>query len=186
MRALLLNSGGLDSAMIAKYLHGQGVEVWSLYVDTNAENRIPAMTAAQETADRYCANHFVATIDLGQSSSQVRADGELYSIPASSLILSGVAVSYAMLNGILEIYLGSKQNTSSERLDLMNQMIDGTNMNYPRPFLSMPLRDSLSYDQNVEILGVDYNDLNYTYSCAHDTPCGTCFRCVPRESLWTN
>lgn len=186
MRVLLLNSGGLDSAMIAKYLHGQGVEVWSLYVDTGAENRIQAMIAAQETADRYCANHFVATVDLGQSSSQVRADGFLYSIPASSLILSGVAVSYAMLNGILEIHLGSKQNTSSERLDLMNQMIDGTNMNYPRPHLNMLLRDSLSYAQNTDILGVDYSDLSYTHSCAHDAPCGACFRCTPRAELWTN
>lgn len=66
MKVVILNSGGLDSALEAKRLKNEGHEVHSLFLEFAGQiglNEIKA--AAQETANRYCNSHHIFKIDLG-------------------------------------------------------------------------------------------------------------------------
>jgi 7-cyano-7-deazaguanine synthase in queuosine biosynthesis len=65
MKVALLNSGGLDSAMLAKYLHQQGHEIWSVFIDTNMVNAVASKAAAQITATNYCDHHYNFTLKFG-------------------------------------------------------------------------------------------------------------------------
>lgn len=65
---LLMNSGGLDSALLAAYAtRNLGHTLHSVYIDSGQVNRIPAMAAAQTTATKFCLDHHVITVDFGQT-----------------------------------------------------------------------------------------------------------------------
>jgi 7-cyano-7-deazaguanine synthase in queuosine biosynthesis len=64
---VLLNSGGLDSALVAKALKRLGHEVHSLHIDAGSINHLQTRAAAQTTADKYCASHHVMTLDFGHT-----------------------------------------------------------------------------------------------------------------------
>ena len=65
-KVLLLNSGGLDSAILAKVLSGPlSHEVHSLFIATDLINNTQTEAAAQQTATNYCASHKVVPIRYG-------------------------------------------------------------------------------------------------------------------------
>jgi len=54
---VLLNSGGLDSALMAAKYAADGENLHSLYIATRQLNEVSAKVAAQETANRFCVSH---------------------------------------------------------------------------------------------------------------------------------
>lgn len=63
-----MNSGGLDSALLGAVLKiKQKHTLHSVYIDTGQVNRIPAMAAAEITANKFCVDHHVVTVDFGQT-----------------------------------------------------------------------------------------------------------------------
>lgn len=68
MRYAILNSGGLDSALLAAKLHADGHELHSITIDTWQANRAGILPAAMETANRFCVSHKAIEVNLGQTS----------------------------------------------------------------------------------------------------------------------
>ena len=64
-KVALLNSGGLDSAMVAKWLKQEGHEVHSFHIETDCVNAAQQKVAAAQTAANYCASHFVFPFKFG-------------------------------------------------------------------------------------------------------------------------
>ena len=183
MEVTLLNSGGLDSAMVAKWLHGRGVSVQSVYIDTRAENRIQAMLAAEETASRYCDSHRVVSVDFGATSTHTESDGK-HSIPLSSLVICTIGAADARLHGIYEVYTGHRAGASSERIEMMNDLIGSSTYFAVKPHINTPLTEAQTYTDAATLLGVSLDDLAYTHSCHSAVPCGTCHICQSRADLW--
>ena len=184
MEVNLLNSGGLDSAMVAKWLMSQGVTVHSVYIDTRAENRVQAMLASEETATRYCADHRVVSVDFGMTSTEVTPD-HTTSIPLSSLLVGSVGAVDARLHGITEVYTGHRSNASADRIEMLNDFVATNPYNTVKPHINTPILTATDYASAATMLGVSLDDLSYTHSCVHAEPCGTCGVCLSRANLWT-
>lgn len=62
---VLLNSGGLDSTLMAKRLFDDGRRVHSLHINSGALRNAEAEVAALETANRFCVDHHVIRVNFG-------------------------------------------------------------------------------------------------------------------------
>jgi 7-cyano-7-deazaguanine synthase in queuosine biosynthesis len=66
VKVVLLNSGGLDSALKAKELKNAGHEVHSLFLEFAGQLGLDKIkVAAQTTADNYCDSHYIIKVDFG-------------------------------------------------------------------------------------------------------------------------
>ena len=66
MKTVLLNSGGLDSALKAKELKNAGHEVHSLFLEFKGQLGLDKIrAAAEETATNYCDSHYTVYVDFG-------------------------------------------------------------------------------------------------------------------------
>lgn len=183
MKVMLLNSGGLDSAIVAKWLNGQDVEVHSVHIDTFADNRIPTLASAQETADRYCNEHTVVTVDFGKGTTYSE-NGVAHSIPLSSLVVCSNGVAVARLYEVREVYTGHRNRSSETRIELINNLINESPFYVVKPHINTPVIEALTYADAASMLNVSLSDLSYTHSCPQHIPCGECAVCISRENLW--
>jgi 7-cyano-7-deazaguanine synthase in queuosine biosynthesis len=136
VKVVLLNSGGLDSALKAKELKNAGHEVHSLFLEFKGQLGIDEIrVAAQKTADNYCDSHHTVYVDFGYTPNHyedsngfmmyddyaanpkslwVKSDGNpphLWSGPPNqSSVMISLAVSYAKsigADGVAHGYWGS-------------------------------------------------------------------------------
>jgi 7-cyano-7-deazaguanine synthase in queuosine biosynthesis len=168
-KILLANSGGLDSAIIARKLHEDGYEVHSLYVNSHCLGWEQAMLSAQETADRYCVSHKVIDIDWGYTPNhyedvdtfvmydQAVAQNldpatlpRLWSGPPNmGMVIMSIAVSYAKTLGINECCGGFAGTRSQEMYDIYNSaQLANTNPRwrpvYHAPYGAMDTEEALA------------------------------------------
>jgi 7-cyano-7-deazaguanine synthase in queuosine biosynthesis len=194
---VLLNSGGLDSAMLAAKLQRDGFEVHSLYVDTRQVNTIAAQAAAAETARRYCASHRVILVDYGVTSAfwETEAGVTLYadaldksdvsmSIGGNHLALNAsVGVAYAPYVDALEVYGAWRQEIDQSFIDRYNEINGFIENRRFRATLVTPVFALGTYEDVATFCGTTIADFAYTYSCKMgDTPCGRCARCIARAA----
>lgn len=136
MKILLANSGGLDSAIMARKLNEDGHEVHSLYVNSHSLGYEESMIAAQETANRFCASHKVIDIDWGYTPNHYE-DADTFVMyddavgmenlprlwsgpPNMGMVIMSITVSYAKTLGINECCGGFAGTRSAEMYDIYN------------------------------------------------------------------
>jgi 7-cyano-7-deazaguanine synthase in queuosine biosynthesis len=178
MKILLANSGGLDSAIIARKLQEDGYEVHSLYVNSKGLGWEEAMASAQRTADEFCASHKVITIDWGYTpnnyedidffmmydeavSQGITPTQRLWSGPPNmGMVIMSIAVSYAKTLGINECCGGFAGTRSQEMYDIYNSAQLANNNPRWRPVYHAPY-GSMSTDEALAFTGYAREDFDW-------------------------
>lgn len=181
-RAVILNSGGIDSRVAAAMLTLQsGMEVHSLTVDWNPAARDRVLASAQVTADVYCASHFVFTypVDWMLWSDRLGKRRMPYTVHAAIAL----GAQYALHVGTTWLATGGRadsirdpDNWSSNMQAALNQSKISPELVVLGPVFRMTA-DEVS--AKAAELGVD---LTTTWSCAEPEECGTCSSCNRRRS----
>jgi len=183
-KAVLLNSGGIDSRVSAAILADIGWELHSLFIDWNPTSSIQSGICARNTADRYCASHtvFAWPMDWMTWYPQLRKSTTPYAL----LGTYSLAAPYAQHIGADYIASGIRKEvvTSAEWLDAMRTILNVNKFADSKVFL-LPVYD-LSNDEVTSKgreLGVD---MDSTWSCTVSPQCGECESCRRRkgQSLW--
>jgi 7-cyano-7-deazaguanine synthase in queuosine biosynthesis len=176
--AVLLNSGGIDSRVVAHMMHEKGWELHSLHVPWNAHNRDASIEAAQRTADRYCKGHLVAN----QPNDWVLGkDGTPVGLTHTEGYMHILAATYAHHLGAEYVVSGLHQDavTGDWRRAFLD-LLGAAKMRKP-PVFVFPLYDSEDWDagaRRAKELGLDVSD---TVSCWQYPPCGECQKCHIRK-----
>lgn len=208
-RAVVLLSGGLDSAAVLAIARSRGFDCIALTIDYgqrhHCELEAARRVARQVGADR----HIIAPIDLrlfGGSAltddiavPKDRTDGELAAgipityVPARNLVLLSLAVACAEANGATDVFVGVNAVDYSGYPDCRPEFIESfrqasrlatkAGVEGQGIELHAPLID-LSKAQIIQLgvgLGVDFS---LTHSCYDPAPdggaCGHCDSCVLR------
>jgi 7-cyano-7-deazaguanine synthase len=208
-RAVVLLSGGLDSAVTAAWLRRQGFAVHALSFDYGQRHSVELQAAARVAEQVGVIEHVVQRIDLrafGGSAltadiagPKERSPDEMASsipvtyVPARNTIFLAFALAFAEVRGAFDLGIGVNAIDYSGYPDCRPELIAafervanlatraGVESGHIR--LHTPLQD-LSKSQIVRLgreLGVD---LSLTISCydpaADGTPCGRCDACELR------
>ena len=206
-KAVVLLSGGLDSAVTLFFAKNKGYDCRCLNFDYGQRHRIE-MAMAKELAS--AAGVELRTEKIARSwggSSLLDANSSLPSdrtpeeinrsgipstyVPARNSIFLSIAASYAEAIGADKIFIGAHSEDSSgypdcrkEYLEAFDRMIKiGTrrglegNLSLEFPLINMAKRDIVKLGDS---LGVPFQ---YTWSCYEGgrSPCGRCDSCILRE-----
>jgi 7-cyano-7-deazaguanine synthase len=208
-RAVVLLSGGLDSAVTAAWLRRKGFAVHALSFDYGQRHRVELEAAARVAAQVGVVEHVVQRIDLrafggsaltadiavpkDRSPDQMGSSIPVTYVPARNTIFLAFALAFAEVRGAFDLGIGVNAIDYSGYPDCRPEFIAafervanlatraGVESGHIR--LHTPLQD-LSKAQIVRLgreLGVD---LSLTISCydpsADGTPCGRCDACELR------
>jgi len=177
---VLLNSGGIDSRVSAAILANIGWDIHSLFLDWNPAS-LPGMSlASAETASLYCVDHtvFEYTLDLTVWLPTLRKKA----MPFTSMTSTVIGAQFAYSKGISYVANGSRRecNRDPEWVRKLSEVINGNSFIEDGINLIFPVLDMTNDEVTARgrELGVD---LESTWSCPNDPPCGQCESCVRRE-----
>jgi 7-cyano-7-deazaguanine synthase len=208
-RAVVLLSGGLDSAVTAAWLRRQGFAVHALSFDYGQRHSVELQAAARVAEQVGVIEHVVQRIDLrafggsaltadiavpkDRSPDEMASSIPVTYVPARNTIFLAFALAFAEVRGAFDLGIGVNAIDYSGYPDCRPELIAafervanlatraGVESGHIR--LHTPLQD-LSKSQIVRLgreLGVD---LSLTISCydpaADGTPCGRCDACELR------
>jgi 7-cyano-7-deazaguanine synthase len=208
--AVILLSGGLDSATTAAIACAKGFELYAMTVLYGQRHAIEVEAARRVARAMKVRQHLIEQIDLrviGGSAltaeidvPKSRSDREIVSgvpityVPARNTILLALALAYAEVAGVSDIFIGVNAVDYSGYPDcrpafieafenLANQAtkagIEGQRFSIHAPLIEMTKADIIR--RGTE-LGVDYG---LTHSCydptVHDLACGQCDSCQLRK-----
>ena len=208
-RAVVLLSGGLDSAVTAAWLRREGFAVHALSFDYGQRHSVELQAAARVAEQVGVIEHVVQRIDLrafggsaltadiavpkDRSPAQMASSIPVTYVPARNTIFLAFALAFAEVRGAFDLGIGVNAIDYSGYPDCRPEFIAafervanlatraGVESGHIR--LHTPLQD-LSKSQIVRLgreLGVD---LSLTVSCydpaADGTPCGRCDACELR------
>ena len=206
-KAVVLLSGGLDSAVTLFFAKNKGYDCRCLNFDYGQRHRIE-MTMAKELANAAGVELRTEKLDLSWGGSSLldknsslaydRTPEEINRsgipstyVPARNSIFLSIAASYAEAIGADKIFIGAHSEDSSgypdcrkEYLEAFDRMIKiGTrrglegNLSLEFPLINMAKRDIVKLGDS---LGVPFQ---YTWSCYEGgrSPCGRCDSCILRE-----
>jgi 7-cyano-7-deazaguanine synthase len=211
MNAVVLLSGGLDSATIIAMARVKGRRIFALSFDYGQRHEIELEAARRIAAANAVAEHRIFRIDLRQFGGSALTAGfevpkgrleagappeeiPVTYVPARNTIFLAIAAAYAEAFGAGEIWLGVNAVDFSGYPDcrpafieaFQNVILEGTRSGVEEggPRIVAPLID-LSKSEIIDIgtrLGVDYS---ITRSCYDPDPagraCGHCDACVIRR-----
>ena len=120
--AVVLLSGGLDSATIAAIARHEGYQVYALSIDYGQRHRFELQAAQRVAAALGAAEHKVLAIDLATLGGsaltadidvpQSRSEGEMAEgipvtyVPARNTVMLSIALGYAEVLGAADIFIG--------------------------------------------------------------------------------
>jgi 7-cyano-7-deazaguanine synthase len=210
-RAVILLSGGLDSATCLAIAISQGHEAYALSVDYGQRHRVELQFAAKVAKALGAKEHRVVTMDLRaiggsaltdqidvpkqRSMDEIATGIPITYVPARNTILLGLALGYAETLGAFDIYIGANVLDYSGYPDCRPEFLDAfsrlanlatkAGVEGKGQFrVHAPLLKMSKADIIREglRLGVDYS---LTISCydpsADGTPCGKCDSCLLRQ-----
>ena len=210
-RAIILLSGGLDSATAAAIAKDKGYELFALTIDYGQRHRIEIESAKKIAKCLGVAKHVIMPIDLrifGGSSltsgMEVPKDSSFEQIgqtipntyvPARNTVFLSLALAYAESVGAEKIYIGISEVDYSGYPDCRREFLQAFNalanlatanlaasFSVEAPLLSLSKKETIL--RGLE-LGVDYS---LTFTCYDPTPvgksCGRCESCQLRSSAF--
>ena len=209
-RAILLLSGGLDSATTAAIAKSEGYELLALTFDYGQRHRIEIESAKKIAEHLGITNHVIMPIDVrlfsGSSltgNAEVSKDTPLEQIgqkipntyvPARNTVFLALALAYAESVGAEKIYIGISSVDSSGYPDCRPEFLHAFNM--LAKLATKSGMESLSFSVEAPLLllskretilrglelGVDYS---LTFTCYDPLPtgesCGRCESCQLRS-----
>jgi 7-cyano-7-deazaguanine synthase len=121
-KAVVLLSGGLDSATAAAVARSQGLQVYALSVDYGQRHRFELASASRVAAALHLAEHRTIRVDLtvlggsaltadiavphGRSAAEVSTGIPITYVPARNTILLSLALGYAEVLGAGDLFVG--------------------------------------------------------------------------------
>jgi len=195
-KVILLNSGGVDSRVVAAMCHRDGWEIHSLYFDINQDNRERCMKAAQRTADLYCKEHTVVPLSVLDIKTNPFAGGR--GVAHSSLLNHMLAAMFSSKWGITYIVSGQKSDVAGTSIGGKGglsyiytlQKVFNQNQVIKPPIIMMPFADhEMDYTPVFDIAKELKVPLDDTASCGNVVPCYTrkeetpCYKCKDRKKF---
>mgnify|MGYP006286973561 CR=1 FL=1 len=209
-RAVVLLSGGMDSATAAYEAKEQGYDIYALHTSYGQKTESKELACAKKLADDLDAAEFlrIETSHLSAIGASSLTDDEIAVedadmesdevptsyVPFRNANLLSMAVSYAEANDCDAVFIGAHSEDYSgypdcrpEFFDAFEQMVDvGT-----KPETNISLEVPFVHDSKTEIarrgveLGVPFE---HTWSCyrAEEPACGTCDSCAFRLQAFQN
>jgi 7-cyano-7-deazaguanine synthase len=209
-RAVVLLSGGMDSATAAYEAKEQGYDIYALHTSYGQKTEAKELACAKELADDLDAEEFlqIETSHLSAIGASSLTDDEMAVedadmesdevptsyVPFRNANLLSMAVSYAEANDCDAVFIGAHSEDYSgypdcrpEFFDAFETMVDvGT-----KPETTISLEVPFVHDSKTEIArrGVDLGvPFEHTWSCyrAEEPACGTCDSCAFRLQAFQN
>lgn len=209
-KAVVLLSGGLDSATALYLAKSKGYEVTALSFDYGQRHNVELGLAKKLAEKAEVADHKVVELklsDWGGSSltdknieledgDVTRTDIPVTYVPARNMVFLSVAASLAEAIGAQDIFIGVSEVDYSGYVDCRQEFIDsmeaainkgtvmGAEKNQPikihAPFVHKTKAEEIEMGMQ---LGVDYG---LTWSCYRggEKPCGTCDSCLLRAKAF--
>jgi len=207
-RAVVLLSGGLDSATTLAIARAEGRDCYCLSVDYGQRHRVELTAAARVAQAQGAVEHHVVTVDLrGMGGSAltdaaiaVPVDGiapgiPVTYVPARNTIMLSLALAYAEVRGARHIYFGANAVDYSGYPDCRPEYmrafealanlatkaaVEGQRLTLHTPIIALAKADII---RRGVALGVDYG---MTISCYQADPeghaCGVCDSCRIRRA----
>lgn len=209
-KAVVLLSGGLDSAVALYLAKSQGYQVYALSFDYGQRHNreLDAARAISKKAD--VAAHQVITLKLDQwggssltdksleieNGNVDRDDIPVTYVPARNMVFLSVAASYAETIGAQNIFIGVSQVDYSGYVDCRQSFLDameaainqgtvmGAEQNRPirvhAPFVHKTKAGEIELGEQLNV------PFELTWSCYRggDKPCGTCDSCLLRAKAF--
>jgi len=205
-KAVVLLSGGLDSAVVLFLAKSRGFELIALSFNYGQRHN-RELNAAKEIAKKAGVNqHQIVSLNMNswggssltddsidiEDGDTSRTDIPVTYVPARNMIFLSVAASVAEANRAQDIFIGVSQVDYSGYVDCRQEFIDamektinlgtvmGAEKNIPikihAPFADMTKAEEIRLGMQ---LGVDFS---LTWSCYRggERPCGTCDSCLLR------
>ncbi len=209
-KAVVLLSGGLDSAAALFLAKSRGFEVIALSFNYGQRHN-RELNAAKEIANKAgVIQHQVVSLNMNswggssltddsldvEDGDVNRSDIPITYVPARNMVFLSVAASVAEANGAQDIFIGVSQVDYSGYVDCRQEFIDameravnlgtvmGAEKNMPikinAPFADMTKAEEIKLGMK---LGVDFS---LTWSCYRggERPCGTCDSCLLRAKAF--
>lgn len=210
-RAVVLLSGGLDSAVAIHLAKSEGFEVYALSFDYGQKHN-KELECAKATAKSVGAvQHNIVTLQLNlwggssltddkmdvEDGDVTRTDIPQTYVPARNMVFLSVAASYAEAIGAQDIFIGVSQVDYSGYVDCREEFIRsmeetinkgtvmgaelGKKIKIHTPFINKTKAEEIKLG---ETLGVDWS---LTWSCYRGTekPCGKCDSCLLRAKAFS-
>lgn len=210
MKAIILLSGGLDSATALYLAKSEGYDVFALSFEYGQKHNRELEAAKNLAIQVGVAEHKIVVLNLaGWGSSSLtnknipvgdgkEANGEIPAtyVPARNMIFLSVAASYCEAIGAQDIFIGVSEVDYSGYVDCRQEFIeameaainkgtvcaveDDRPIKIHAPFIHKTKADEIKLGMG---LGVDYS---LTWSCyrAGEKPCGTCDSCLLRAKAF--
>ena len=210
-RAVILLSGGLDSAVALWLAKSQGYEPFTLSFNYGQRHDRELRAAEKLASIANVNNHRLVTINMDQwggssltdktmeveDGDVARTDIPVTYVPARNMVFLSIAASYAEAIGAQDIFIGVSQVDYSGYVDCRESFIKametainqgtvmGAEKNLPitihAPFIYKTKTDEIVLGSE---LGVPFE---HTWSCYRggETPCGTCDSCLLRAKAFS-
>lgn len=139
-KAVILLSGGLDSATVAAIARSEGYAIYALSVDYGQRHRFELAAAARVAAATGVVEHRVARVDLGSFGGsaltddiavpQGRSDAEIAGgvpvtyVPARNTVLMALALAWAEVLGAGDLFVGVNAVDYSGYPDCRPEFVD--------------------------------------------------------------
>lgn len=209
-KAVVLLSGGLDSATALYLAKSKGYEVTALSFDYGQRHNVELGLAKKLATEAGVADHKIVELKLSawggssltdknielEDGDVTRTDIPVTYVPARNMVFLSVAASLAEAIGAQDIFIGVSEVDYSGYVDCRQEFIDameaainkGTVMGAEK---NQPLKIHAPFvhktkAQEIELgmqLGVNYG---LTWSCYRggEKPCGTCDSCLLRAKAF--
>lgn len=209
-KAVVLLSGGLDSAVALYLAKSQGYEVHAVSFDYGQRHETELNYAKKNAKKAGVAAHKIVTLNLGdfggssltdknievEDGDVSRTDIPVTYVPARNMVFLSIAASYAESIEAQNIFIGVSEIDYSGYVDCRQDFIDameaainkgtvmGAEDNKPikihAPFVNKTKAEEIKLGME---LGVDFS---LTWSCYRggEKPCGTCDSCLLRAKAF--
>ena len=206
MRAIVLLSGGLDSATLLAIARSSGREVFTLTFDYGQRHAVELQMARALSASQGAADHLEMEIDLTVLGGSALTDSidvprnsvddegiPVTYVPARNMIFLSIATAYAEVIDADEVWIGANAVDYSGYPDCRPEFIEAfqavvdvgtkSGVERSRPQIIAPLIE-MSKGEIIEAgidLGLDYSETSSCYDPDDDGACGECDACLIRK-----
>ncbi|MDG0979109.1 MAG: 7-cyano-7-deazaguanine synthase QueC [Halieaceae bacterium] len=210
-KAVILVSGGLDSATVLAMAHAQGFECYTLSFDYGQRHRAELVAAERISAGYPDVTHKVVTLNLDSIGGSALTDTAIAVpeaptegipvtyVPARNTIFLSIALGWAEVLDALDIFIGVNAVDYSGYPDCRPEFIaayeslanvatkagvEGNHLRIQAPLSNLSKADII---QQGNLLGVDYSATVSCYQAnAEGLACGLCDSCRLRKEGFEN